>query len=137
MKSVSSQRTEGAMSQTDIKQVPLHFFTQHTFFLKTKKIFFNFFFGFVQEIYSEKYTSENGAITLVLGEAAGSQTQINKTLLSSSFGLTSAPSAQKRLAELGHGDQTPVLALSFHLGLSVAGTSGAAGAIWLSLASGR
>ncbi|KAL6066823.1 hypothetical protein STEG23_038136 [Scotinomys teguina] len=52
-------------------------------------------------------------------------------------GSPAAPSAQKRLAELGHGEQTPVLTLSLYLGMLGAGTSGAAGAIWLSLASGR
>lgn len=46
---------------------------------------------------------ENEAAPLELGRAAWSQTQINKTLLSSSFGLTSAPSAQRRLAELDMG----------------------------------
>lgn len=79
------------------------------FFFKKQTFFFFKFFLWVctRNLQCEKYTSENEAINLVLGGAAWSQTQINKTLLSSSFGLTSAPSVQKRLAELGHGDQTP------------------------------
>lgn len=96
-----------------------------------------FSLGLYKKFTCEKYTSENEAINLVTGGAAWSQTQTNKTLLSSSFGLTSAPSAQKGACRAGHGDQTPVLALSLLVGMLGAGTSGAAGAIWLSLASGR
>lgn len=91
----------------DVKQIPLQFlYPLHFFFLKQNFFFFlNFFPLWVctRNLQCEKYTSGNEAVTLELGRTTWSQTQINKTLLGSSFGLTSAPSAQKRLAELNMG----------------------------------
>lgn len=83
---------------------PWCFFIHHFFFLNKTFFFFNFFLWVcTRNLQCEKYTSGNEAASLELGRAAWSQTQINKTLLSSSFGLTSAPSAQRRLAELDMG----------------------------------
>lgn len=68
------------MSQTDVKQVPCDSLSS-ILFLKTNFLKM-FSLGLYKKFTCEKYTSENEAINLVIGGAAWSQTQINKTLLS-------------------------------------------------------